>query len=216
MDKFKQALRLFLTFFKIGLFTFGGGYAMISLIENECIEKKKWITNEEFLNCVALAESTPGPIAINSATFIGYKVAGFVGSLFATLGVVLPSFVIIFLISLFFNNLLEIEVIANAFKGIKVGVSLLIISAGIKMFIKAEKKPIPLIIIFTTIVAMILIDVFSVNFSSIFLILIGAVVGLTIYAINQYRDKKLKKEEEPLQQESNLDKKEVNEDEHLS
>ena len=216
MEKFKKALKLFLTFFKIGLFTFGGGYAMISLIENECIEKKKWITNEEFLNCVALAESTPGPIAINSATFIGYKVAGFVGSLFATLGVVLPSFVIIFLISLFFNNLLEIEVIANAFKGIKVGVSLLIISAGIKMFIKAEKKPIPLIIIFTTIVAMILIDVFSVNFSSIFLILIGAVVGLTIYAINQYRDKKLKKEEEPLQQESNLDKKEVNEDEHLS
>ncbi len=216
MEKFKKALKLFLTFFKIGLFTFGGGYAMISLIENECIEKKKWITNEEFLNCVALAESTPGPIAINSATFIGYKVAGFVGSLFATLGVILPSFVIIFLISLFFNNLLEIEVIANAFKGIKVGVSLLIISAGIKMFIKAEKKPIPLIIIFTTIVAMILIDVFSVNFSSIFLILIGAVVGLTIYAINQYRDKKLKKEEEPLQQESNLDKKEVNEDEHLS
>ena len=216
MDKFKKALKLFLTFFKIGLFTFGGGYAMISLIENECIEKKKWITNEEFLNCVALAESTPGPIAINSATFIGYKVAGFLGSLFATLGVILPSFVIIFLISLFFNNLLEIEVIANAFKGIKVGVSLLIISAGIKMFIKAEKKPIPLIIIFTTIVAMILIDVFSVNFSSIFLILIGAVVGLTIYAINQYRDKKLKKEEEPLQQEVNLDKKEVNEDEHLS
>ena len=216
MDKFKQALKLFLTFFKIGLFTFGGGYAMISLIENECIEKKKWITNEEFLNCVALAESTPGPIAINSATFIGYKVAGFLGSLFATLGVILPSFVIIFLISLFFNNLLEIEVIANAFKGIKVGVSLLIISAGIKMFIKAEKKPIPLIIIFTTIVAMILIDVFSVNFSSIFLILIGAVVGLTVYAINQYRDKKLKKVEEPIQPEEKLEEKEVNEDEHLS
>ncbi len=216
MDKFKQALRLFLTFFKIGLFTFGGGYAMISLIENECIEKKKWITNEEFLNCIALAESTPGPIAINSATFIGYKGAGFLGSFFATLGVILPSFVIIFLISLFFNNLLEIEVIANAFKGIKVGVSLLIISAGIKMFIKAEKKPIPLIIIFTTIVVMILIDVFSVNFSSIFLILIGAVVGLTVYAINQYRDKKLKKVEEPLQQEAKPEEKEVNEDEHLS
>ena len=94
MEKIKHALKLFLTFFKIGLFTFGGGYAMISLIENECIEKKKWITNEEFLNCVALAESTPGPIAINSATYIGYKVAGFLGSLFATLGVILPSFVI--------------------------------------------------------------------------------------------------------------------------
>ncbi|MCR4874705.1 MAG: chromate transporter [Clostridia bacterium] len=217
MDKLKQALKLFLTFFKIGLFTFGGGYAMISLIENECIEKKKWITNEEFLNCVALAESTPGPIAINSATYIGYKVAGFLGSLFATIGVVLPSFVIIFLISLFFNNLLEIEVIANAFKGIKVGVSLLIISAGIKLFLKAEKKPIPLTIIFTTIVAMILIDVFSVNFSSIFLILIGAVVGLMVYAINQYREKKLKSKEEPRDDVViEKEEKEVNEDEHLS
>ncbi len=212
MDKFKQALKLFLTFFKIGLFTFGGGYAMISLIENECIEKKKWITNEEFLNCVALAESTPGPIAINSATYIGYKVAGVLGSIFATLGVIIPSFVIIFLISLFFNDLLKIEVIANAFKGIKVGVSLLIISAGIKLFIKAEKKPLPLAIIFTTIVAMILIDVFSVNFSSIFLILIGAVVGLTIYAINQYREKKkMPKEEEKVEE-----NKEVDNDEHLS
>ena len=210
MDKFKSALRLFLTFFKIGLFTFGGGYAMISLIQNECIEKKKWITNEEFLNCVALAESTPGPIAINSATYIGYKVAGVLGSIFATLGVVIPSFVIIFIISIFFNNLLEIQVIANAFKGIKVGVSLLIISAGIKLFLKAEKKPIPLAIIFTTIVAMILIDVFSVNFSSIFLILIGALVGLTVYAINQYREKNKKPELEPEQE------KEVNEDEHLS
>ena len=213
MNKLKQALKLFLTFFKIGLFTFGGGYAMISLIENECVEKKKWITNEEFLNCVALAESTPGPIAINSATFIGYKVAGVLGSAFATLGVVVPSFVIIFLISLFFNDLLEIEVIANAFKGIKVGVSLLIISAGIKLFIKAEKKPIPLIIIFTTIVAMILIDVFSVNFSSIFLILIGAVVGLVVYCINQYKEKN-KKNIEPLAPiEEN---KEVDNDEHLS
>lgn len=208
MDKFKQALKLFLTFFKIGLFTFGGGYAMISLIENECIEKKKWITNEEFLNCVALAESTPGPIAINSATYIGYKVAGVLGSIFATLGVILPSFVIIFIISIFFNDLLKITVIANAFKGIKVGVSLLIISAGIKLFLKAEKKPLPLIIIFTTIVVMILIDVFSINFSSIFLILIGAVVGLVAYCITQYREK----QKEPKEEE-----KEVNEDEeHLS
>ena len=180
---------------------------MISLIENECIEKKKWITNEEFLNCVALAESTPGPIAINSATYIGYKVAGVLGSIFATLGVILPSFVIIFIISLFFNNLLEITIIANAFKGIKVGVSLLIISAGIKLFLKAEKKPLSLIIIFTTIVVMILIDVFSINFSSIFLILIGAVVGLIVYCINQYREKN----KAPIEEE-----KEVNEDEHLS
>ena len=186
---------------------------MISLIENECIEKKKWITNEEFLNCVALAESTPGPIAINSATYIGYKVAGFLGSLFATLGVIIPSFVIIFFISLFFNNLLEIEVIANAFNGIKVGVSLLIIQAGIKMFIKAEKKPLPLIIIFTTIVAMILIDVFALNFSTIFLILIGAFVGLLVYAITQYKEKqKTPTLDTPKEEET----KEVDDSEHLS
>ena len=207
MENFKKALKLFLTFFKIGLFTFGGGYAMISLIEDECIQKKKWIEQEEFLNCIGLAESTPGPIAINSATYIGYKVAGVLGSIFATLGVILPSFIIIFLISLFLNNLLEITIIANAFNGIKVGVSLLIISAGIKLFLKAEKKPVPLIIIFTTIVAMILIDVFSINFSSIFLILIGAVVGLTIYCINQAKAKKA----EPLNEEIKEDK-----DEHLS
>lgn len=213
METFKKALKLFITFFKIGLFTFGGGYAMIALIEDECIAKKKWIENEEFLNCIALAESTPGPIAINSATYIGYKVAGFLGSLFATLGVVLPSFIIIFVISLFLNNLLEITIIANAFKGIKVGVSLLIISAGIKLFIKAEKKPLPLIIIFTTIVAMILIDVFSVNFSSIFLILIGAFVGLMTYCIQQL---KAKKAEPSLQQDEPKEEKEVNEDEHLS
>ena len=213
MENFKKALKLFLTFFKIGLFTFGGVYAMIALIEEECITKKKWIENDEFLNCIALAESTPGPIAINSATYIGYKVAGFLGSLFATLGVVLPSFIIIFIISLFLNNLLEITVIANAFKGIKVGVSILIIAAGIKLFIKAEKKPFPLIIIFTTIVVMILIDIFSINFSSIFLILIGAVVGLTTYCIQQYQQKKKQPKIDETQKD---DKEEVNEDEHLS
>ena len=207
MEKFKKALNLFITFFKIGLFTFGGGYAMISLIENECITKKKWIENEDFLNCIGLAESTPGPIAINSATYIGYKVAGVIGSIFATLGVILPSFIIIFLISLFLNNLLEITIIANAFKGIKVGVSLLIIAAGVKLFLKAEKKPLPLIIIFTTIIAMILIDVFSINFSSIFLILIGAAVGLTVYCINKAWQNK----QEPKQEDIKEDK-----DEHLS
>ena len=181
---------------------------MISLIENECITKKKWIEQEEFLNCIGLAESTPGPIAINSATYIGYKVAGVLGSVFATLGVILPSFIIIFLISLFLNDLLEYTVIANAFKGIKVGVSLLIIAAGVKLFIKAEKKPLPLIIIFTTIIAMILIDVFSINFSSIFLILIGAVVGLVSYCITIYKDKNKK---EDIKEEVKED-----EDEHLS
>jgi len=214
VEKLKNALRLFITFFKIGLFTFGGGYAMLALIENECIEKKKWITNDEFLNCVAIAESTPGPIAINSATYVGYKVAGVTGAIFATLGVVLPSFVIILVISLFLDKLLAIEVIANAFRGIKVGVSLLIVTAGIKMFIKAEKKLLPLAIIFTTIVVMILIDIFAINFSSIFLILIGAIIGLSTYVINQYiQAKKAKTETITTNEEIN---KEDEDNEHIS
>ena len=108
-------LRLFLTFFKIGLFTFGGGYAMISIIENNCVEKKKWITHDEMMNITVIAESTPGPIAINCATFVGYKIAGLLGAIAATVGVVIPSFVIIFVISTFLDNFLEIPIIANAF-----------------------------------------------------------------------------------------------------
>ncbi|MBQ1988903.1 MAG: chromate transporter, partial [Clostridia bacterium] len=98
-DKLKKALQLFLTFFKIGAFTFGGGYAMIPLIQKEVVEEKKWITDDDILEIIAIAESTPGPIAINSATFVGYRVCGFWGSFFSTLGVVLPSFVIILIIS---------------------------------------------------------------------------------------------------------------------
>ena len=99
----KKIFELFITFFKLGLFTFGGGYAMISLIQSECVDKKKWLTEEELLDIVAIAESTPGPIAINSATYIGHKIGGVLGSIMAVLGVVLPSFAIIYLISLFFD-----------------------------------------------------------------------------------------------------------------
>ena len=102
MKKLKILIETFLLFFKIGLFTFGGGYAMISIFEEEFCSKRKYITGSEFLEMIALAESSPGPIAINSATYIGYKRAGFLGSLFATLGVIMPSFLIIYLISLFF------------------------------------------------------------------------------------------------------------------
>ena len=125
--------RLFLTFMKIGLFTFGGGYAMISIIENICVEKNKWITNDEMMNVTIIAESTPGPIAINCATFVGYRQAGLIGAAAATLGVTIPSFVIIFAISLFLDNFLEIAVIAHAFNGIKIGVGVLIVEAAAKM-----------------------------------------------------------------------------------
>ena len=124
-------MELFFTFVKIGLFTFGGGYAMISMIENNCVEKKAWITHDEMMDVTVIAESTPGPIAINCATFTGYKKAGFLGALVATLGIVVPSFIVIFLISMFLDNFLEITIVANAFKGIKVGVGLLIIDAEI-------------------------------------------------------------------------------------
>ena len=139
-------LDLFLTFAKIGLFTFGGGYAMISLIENSCVEKKRWITHDEMMNVTVIAESTPGPIAINCATFVGYKQKGLVGSIAATIGMVLPSFCIIFLISMFLDHFLEITWIAHAFMGIKIAVGILILDAAIKMIRKMQKKPIPLAI----------------------------------------------------------------------
>ena len=139
MQKLKKLLLLFLTMFKIGLFTFGGGYAMIAIIERELVEKKKWIENEDFIDLIAIAESTPGPLAINSATYIGYKVAGVLGSVFATLGVVLPSFIIIFVISLFFDAFIKLKFVGYAFKGIQACVSYLILSAGIKMLKKLER-----------------------------------------------------------------------------
>ena len=178
-------LNLFLTFAKIGLFTFGGGYAMISLIENQCVERKKWITHDEMMNITVIAESTPGPIAINCATFVGYKQAGLLGSLIATLGIVLPSFLIIFAISIFLNQFLEITWIANAFKGIKIAVGLLILDAAITMIRKMQKKWLPLSIMIGSCIAMLLINIFSWNFSSITLMLIAAIISLTIFTIQK-------------------------------
>ena len=176
-------LELFLTFAKIGLFTFGGGYAMISLIENNCVEKKKWFTHDEMMDMTVIAESTPGPIAINCATFIGFKQAGFIGALIATLGVALPSFIIIYAISMFFDQFLEIAIIANAFKGIKIAVGILILDTAITMISKMQKKILPLVIMICSFVAMLLINIFAWNFSSIALMLIAAVISLVIFCI---------------------------------
>ena len=176
-------LDLFLTFAKIGLFTFGGGYAMISMIEHNCVEKKQWITHDEMMNVTVIAESTPGPIAINCATFTGYKKAGFIGALAATLGMVVPSFTVIYLISMFLDNFLELTVVANAFKGIKIAVGILILDAAINMIQKMKKKKKPLVILICSCTLMLCINVFSWNFSSISLILLAAAVNLTIYAV---------------------------------
>lgn len=139
-DNFKKTLSLFCTFFKIGAFTFGGGYAMIPLIQREISEKKKWITNDDILDVIAIAESTPGPIAINSATFVGYKVCGFAGAFFSTLGIVLPSFVIITVISYFLDQFQHILAVKYAFNGIRVGVTVLIIRALISMYKQCPKN----------------------------------------------------------------------------
>ena len=136
----KAVLKLFLTFFKIGLFTFGGGYAMISQIKENVVEKNKWLTDDELVEIIAIAEATPGPIAINMATFVGYKRKGILGSAFATLGVVLPSFIIIFIISMFADAFKQNEYVKYAFSGIKAAVAFLILKTGINMLIKMKKK----------------------------------------------------------------------------
>ena len=183
-------LDLFLTFAKIGLFTFGGGYAMIAMIENNSVERKQWITHDEMMNVTVIAESTPGPIAINCATFTGYKKAGFIGALVATLGIVVPSFAVIYLISMFLNNFLELTIIANAFKGIKIAVGILILDAAVTMIKKMHKKKLPRAIMLCSCVVMLCINIFSWNFSSISLMLIAAAISLTIFVLNGAPDQK--------------------------
>lgn len=136
-----QLFTLFSTFFKIGLFTFGGGYAMIPLIEKEIVEKHKWIDKETMLDMIIVAESTPGVIAVNMATFVGYKVAKVRGAALATLGVVLPSFLIILLISGFISQYKNYTVLNNAFMGIRIAVGVLICSIALKLAMQMEKKP---------------------------------------------------------------------------
>lgn len=174
---------LFLIFAKIGLFTFGGGYAMISLIENNCVEKKKWITHDEMMNVTVIAESTPGPIAINCATFVGFKQAGLMGAVIATFGMVFPSFVIIYAVSMFLDNFLEITLIANAFKGIKVAVGILVLDAAITMVRKMHKRVLPRVIMLCSFAAMLLINIFAWNFSSIALMLVAAAISLAIFCV---------------------------------
>ena len=185
---------LFLTFAKIGLFTFGGGYAMISLIENDCVEKKKWITHDEMMDVTVIAESTPGPIAINCATYVGYKKGRLPGAIIATLGMVLPSFIIIFLISKFFDRFIEITWAANAFRGIKIAVGILIVDAAVKMLINMKKKPMPIIMVVCSAVAMILISIFSVNISSMVLMLDAAFIGIVVFIIGSHTKKGEKRE----------------------
>lgn len=186
----KLLIELFITFIKIGLFTFGGGYAMISVIENDCVKQKEWITDDELMNLTVIAESTPGPIAINCATFTGYKKAGIIGSIAATLGVILPSFAVIYLISIFFDNFLEVTIIANAFRGIKIAVGILILDAAVSMAKKMQKDILSTAIMICACVVKLCINILAWNFSSKSLMMIAAAVSLTVFIIKDVSKKK--------------------------
>lgn len=188
----KKHLHLFFTMLKIGLFTFGGGYGMLALLENELVTKKKWLEKEEFIDMVAIAESTPGPLAVNAATYIGYRLYGFSGALLSTVAVCIPSFVIIYLISLFFDACLSFASVAYAFRGIQIAVVWLILSAGWKMLRETEKKPLSVLLFVGVAACTILFSLFSVGFSSVFYILICGAVGLFAYVIGRLSGKEKK------------------------
>ena len=185
----KILLDLFLVFFKIGLFTFGGGYAMLALIEDICVEKKKWITHEEMMDITVIAESTPGPIAINLATYVGYKLRKIPGALIATIGMIIPSFFIIFLISQFLDRFLEIKWVSSAFQGIKIAVAILIIDAAVKMIRKMKKKPFQITIMIAALISMLVINIIALHVSSLVIMLAGAAAGLIFYAVHNQRGK---------------------------
>ena len=187
--KFKTNLQLFLTMLKIGLFTFGGGYAMIALLENEFVTKRGWLEQEEFLDVAAIAESTPGPIAINSATYIGYKKAGILGSLVATLGMILPSFCIIYAISLFFDAFLSLTAVACAFKGVQIAVIYLILSAGLRMLKKMKRTPFSVTAVAVTVILMLTCTLLSVKLSTIVYILAGGGMGVALWLVRRARTK---------------------------
>lgn len=181
----KQIAELFLTFCRIGAFTFGGGYAMISLLDHECVEKKKWLTSDELMDITVIAESTPGPIAINCATYTGYKVAGMKGAISATVGIVLPSFLLLFMISRFFESVLTVPMISKAFQGIRIAVSILIIQAATKLIKKMVKKSpnkkiqIPIIIFFFSV--SLVLNIVNIHISTIYFILCSGLAGLILF-----------------------------------
>ena len=181
---------LFFTFFKIGLFTFGGGYAMIALLEEEFIQRRRWLDKDEFLDMTAIAESTPGPVAINSATYLGYKLAGVPGAATATVAVCLPSFLIIYAISLFFEQFTQLTIIANAFKGIQVCVIYLIFSAGVRMLQALDRSLFSSGVLLSVFLAMTSLSLAGISVSSILLILLSGAAGVAAWLIGRRKEGK--------------------------
>jgi chromate transporter len=190
-NSLKNLLNLFLTFFKLGIFAIGGGPTMLTLLQGELVEKKKWLSNDELMEMTAIAESTPGPIAINLATYLGYKRGGFFGALFSTLGVVITPFTLMFVISLFLEKFLSFEAVKYAFMGVKVGVIFLLLKVSITLIKNLKKDWFGILLLSTVTITMVIITILAVKFSAIYFILLGAVLGLLVYGIipKKRRDK---------------------------
>ena len=169
----KGIFKLFWTFFRIGLFTFGGGYAMLPFIQKEVVEKEKWATEEEVMNYFAVGQCTPGVIAVNTATFIGYKQKGVKGGIFATLGVICPSIIIITIIAQFLNRFAEIPAVGHAFNGIRVAVAVLVLNAVIKFWKSGIKDALGIVVFLAGFVLSVLFD-----FSSVYTIVGSLIIGV--------------------------------------
>ena len=184
----KKIVDLFLIFAKIGLFTFGGGYGMISLIKEECVEKRNWLNDDEFVNVIAVSESTPGPIAVNMATYIGFKKAGILGAIFATLGVVTPSIIILYAVSVFFKDLLKIDVVDKAFKGIRIAVGIIIVRSAFSLMdheIKTtnnKKLTIFLLAVFSSVI--LVLYLLKIHVNTLHVILIAFIISIFIIIYN--------------------------------
>ncbi len=179
-DKLLNCLKLFLTFFKIGALTFGGGLAMIPFMERETHEKHHWIEKEDLLDIVTISESTPGPIAINAATFIGYKTAGILGSVCATFGVVLPSFLIILLLSFCLDKVIQFKPVAYALWGIRAGVLALIAKSFVTLFKQVKKNVFAYVMM---VLAFLAVSVFKLDV--IIIVASAALLGIAAYFISR-------------------------------
>jgi chromate transporter len=167
--------KMFRTFFKVGAFTFGGGYAMLPLIQEEVVDKNKWLDDDEFLDIIAIAEVTPGPVAVNTSVYVGYKMEGFKGALVCTLGTILPSFLIILCIAMFFSQYRDNEIINKIFMGIRPAVAALIFSAVYKLAKGTKQTVAKVIISVAAALVIILLDI-----SPIYVIL-AASLGSILY-----------------------------------
>ena len=176
---------------KVGALTFGGGYAMIPIIEEEVSKKHRWISQGEILDIIAISESTPGPIAVNAATYVGYKVGGIWGSIFATLGLVVPSFVIIFTISFFYKDFIEWKAVHAIFQGLKVGVIILLLKAFFRLSKGVKINGLTIILFLVGLITMLSASIFMIEFRyfSLCLILLGIVVGLVATKVNKKEEK---------------------------